>query len=637
MEIYLLNDISNTKPQKKPSSLKPYETTEIWLPFFQTATMTGPFETAGLTIAGLNLPAQLFSTCVLAYTTLSGIKDIGRSSGTLFWLLKVQETRFLVWGQSMDIYGRGLSEDALGRPIYEMIVAALVQICSLLEDSDKLCARYGVQQGPDIQTDATQQSIFDQEVRRQSTVVFRVQKSCSLLRKVCWFVQDRAKFADLVNELTAFNDGLYQLRPVNVGESLTVTINAEMLARAMLEDGYPGVQALMQATIGGGGSGSGRLASGASSVLGQMASARNAAQPSEVFSSGSPSQHLLIDIRQLHWLTSIPNDTPNRRSWASLSLHSQPPTTGNNSCTVTIEWRSYDPKTVFGLQKEALQERIEGLVNMLRHEPKPPGFRVLDCVGYFEDNSNPRFGLVFRFPQSPNQSSQQRAVTLYQGLLGPLSVPYLGKRFHLALTLAKSLYELHACGWLHKCISSHNILFLEDNIDPANPARQRPPVLSLDSPYFSGFALSRPDDPNTHSSQSAVEEQIGIYRHPDVYNPSGVISRYSVLHDIYSLGTLLIEIGTWERLRNFIGSSPYSRHDLRRSLLSKVVPMLGPAMGEKYMTAVRKCLDGEFDGIRGCWENPSPVRAAQDQEDYNSNLLRCFYWEVVKPLGECHV
>jgi len=241
---------------------------------------------------------------------------------------------------------------------------------------------------------------------------------------------------------------------------------------------------------------------------------------------------------------------------------------------------------------------------------------------------------VFRFPQSPNELTEQRAITLHQALSELLPVPYLERSFQLALILAKSLYELHACGWLHKCICSHNILFPGDNITPSIHSNQRPRLSMLENLYFPGFALSRP---NTHSSQSSVEEQIGIYRHPDVYNSSGAVSRYLSLHDIYSLGTLLLEIRTWQCLRNFIAGRPYSSHNLRRSLLSNTIPMLGSTMGEKYMIAVQKCLDGGFDGMRECWGGPSSLRTARDQEDYNSNVLRCFYWEVVKPLGECQV
>ena len=182
-----------------------------------------------------------------------------------------------------------------------MVVAVLVQICSLLEDSENLRACYGLEQEADIQADASPQSTFDREIRRQSTLVFWVQKSCALLRKVRWTVHDRSKFADLVKELTAFNDVFYQLRPVNIGASLTATMNAEMLARAMFDDGYPGVQALMQAAMsegsgglgsggarggrsGSGGSGSGEsvsgesrseFASGAGLELGQVASAHS--------------------------------------------------------------------------------------------------------------------------------------------------------------------------------------------------------------------------------------------------------------------------------------------------------------------------------------------------------------------------
>jgi hypothetical protein len=60
--------------------------------------MVDPIGAAGLALAGLTLPAQVFSSCVLAYTTISDIKTTGRQLNALFWLFKIQHTRFLVWG-----------------------------------------------------------------------------------------------------------------------------------------------------------------------------------------------------------------------------------------------------------------------------------------------------------------------------------------------------------------------------------------------------------------------------------------------------------------------------------------------------------------------------------------------------------
>src|SRR5436190_5115548 len=121
--------------------------------------MTEPLGAAGLVLAALTVPAQLFSSCVHAYTTVSGIRDAGPAVNRLLWLFKVQQTRFLVWGQvgrttlpwmesgyylytdifgqNSEIYGSGLNPENLSQPVYEIIVATLIQIQDLLQNVSK--------------------------------------------------------------------------------------------------------------------------------------------------------------------------------------------------------------------------------------------------------------------------------------------------------------------------------------------------------------------------------------------------------------------------------------------------------------------------------------------------------------------
>jgi hypothetical protein len=51
---------------------------------------------AGLVLACVTLPAQLFSSCVLAYNTVADIREVGQAAKLQFLLFKVQHTRFLV-------------------------------------------------------------------------------------------------------------------------------------------------------------------------------------------------------------------------------------------------------------------------------------------------------------------------------------------------------------------------------------------------------------------------------------------------------------------------------------------------------------------------------------------------------------
>jgi hypothetical protein len=321
---------------------------------------------------------------------------------------------------------------------------------------------------------------------------------------------------------------------------------------------------------------------------------------------------------------SISNPAPHFRSWARPRQIT--PFSGQDF--LVVEWRRYDPRRGREALKAVLQTRIEALVTMLKEKPRSDSFRVLDCIGYFEDNSDTRFGLTFRLPNYYNQQQDPVPMSLFEVMASyPGDIPYLGERFRLAYRLAESVHALLAAGWLHKSICSHNILLFQKNLRSALAASQRP--VSLENPYFTGFALSRPDDPTEDSSRSAAPLQMAIYRHPDVQGlGQSEIAGYRGIHDIYSLGTVLLEIGTWRSLSRYYPRNGTPDLDFRTLLLDKVVPSLGISMGERYMIAVRKCLEGSFEKLARFNENE------YSSADYKENVRQGLLWEVVTVLGD---
>jgi hypothetical protein len=77
-----------------------------------------------------------------------------------------------------------------------MTVANLIQITRLLKDTDALCTKYGLQKTDDADADLAELSRYEQEISRQTTQVFRLQRSSSLLRKVRWAVKDQPIFTE---------------------------------------------------------------------------------------------------------------------------------------------------------------------------------------------------------------------------------------------------------------------------------------------------------------------------------------------------------------------------------------------------------------------------------------------------------
>lgn len=585
--------------------------------------MAEPFGAAGLALATLTLPAQVFSSCVLAYTTVSDIRAYGRQFSSLFWLFRLQHTRFLVWGQNSDIYEDGISPEKLSLPVYEMVVSTLIQIKDLLQDIDKLRSYYGLQQEPT--PNMAEPRISDREIRRQATVVFQVQKSCSLFRKLRWVVSDANRFATLVQSLTQYNDTLYEFSPLIQRPSQTIAVDAEALALAIVNEGWQGVQSLQQALVNHQTGVVPNLSLGTSSHLAAQAGAYiqglglTAVEtgPTQLPPTFQPAPDLYLKFRGFD----VEDLRSQRRSWATQRGYA-----GYGLTKAVIEWRPYNQLEVAGLHKIALQLCVEALTRMLKEAPKPPGFRTLDCLGYVEDDTQARFGVAFRYPHPHMQNPSCTPKTLHE-LLQSKRRPFLEDRFRLASFLAESLYEFHTTRWLHKSISSHNILFFSADEMP-NSNSLHP--IRLPEPYFTGFALSRPDEPGAASHAIAADLNNAIYRHPDRQGDVVSLPRFHCIYDIYSLGTVLLEIGTWSALINFYKAG-YNGIAFRNRLLADKVPLLGVTMGERFMIAVRKCLECKFDGMRHFHDGE------RGSQDYILNLQRSFYWEVVKVLKECHL
>ena len=93
---------------------------------------------------------------------------------------------------------------------------------------------------------------------------------------------------------------------------------------------------------------------------------------------------------------------------------------------------------------------------------RPPDFRVLPCLGIVQDKLHSRFGFIYQPPtyiEKYKAFSKDKSriikpclpVILLKHLGNGLSdmLP-LGERFDLARKLTRSLYVMHAAGWIHK-------------------------------------------------------------------------------------------------------------------------------------------------------------------------------------------
>lgn len=266
--------------------------------------------------------------------------------------------------------------------------------------------------------------------------------------------------------------------------------------------------------------------------------------------------------------------------------------TSYNGRPVMIEWRYYSTKELDG-QISRIDSHVHMLAMQLQQLSSLQDTAVLPCLGHFHDEKRHRYALVFRYPDDHSIASPTSLGDRLRSDQPQRIRPDLDYRFRLARSLALTLHQMFCVNWLHKHISSDNILLFEHSADFA----------SLDQPYVCGFGLARRDTklevserlPSVYQDTYRSIEQ-RLYQHPDRNSDSGP-PRYRVEYDVYSLGVLLLEIGLWCSAGRILKDCQTEDLDVvARELKKTYAPELRSRMGKTYADIVLWCLEGSVDG-----------------------------------------
>ncbi|OSS53222.1 hypothetical protein B5807_01851 [Epicoccum nigrum] len=259
---------------------------------------------------------------------------------------------------------------------------------------------------------------------------------------------------------------------------------------------------------------------------------------------------------------------------------------------VLIEWKEYDVRWQedHGTQ---LKETMDTLVNLLDPEVTPrEGVnkeRVLNCVGYFHQQHNHRFGFVYPLDSlgtvgdamSMRLYSCNNVIRMTMPDTSTQSMrPDLGDIFQLAKDLASCLLAFHIAGWFHKNISSHSVLVFAPTAESVHK--------HVASAVLAGFNDSRPE---ASGVTLGPRQELKHYYHP-LYHAG---KEFTQIFDYYSLGLVLLELGLWcpiSVLREDHAEIK-TQENFRQKLLKSYVPQLGEKMGALYRDAVKFCLNAE--------------------------------------------
>ncbi|GAW24372.1 hypothetical protein ANO14919_139560 [Xylariales sp. No.14919] len=199
---------------------------------------------------------------------------------------------------------------------------------------------------------------------------------------------------------------------------------------------------------------------------------------------------------------------------------------------------------------------------------------ISQCVG---------FAVLTRSVQLISEvPSECEALTSLHELLTLRKNHSLNARVGLAKSIAKAVFYTHAYKYVHKDLRPANILLEADG--DASRGQDFGQVL------LAGFGDARAEDGSSLRKGTSLDE-VNVYQHPSRVDD---VDKYTFLHDVYSLGVCLLELGLWT---NFLGdkhteirkASPIDRQRKLNNLAEKHLPK---EMGNIYAGVVKRCLGG---------------------------------------------
>ncbi|KAI9745950.1 MAG: hypothetical protein M1818_000631 [Claussenomyces sp. TS43310] len=251
---------------------------------------------------------------------------------------------------------------------------------------------------------------------------------------------------------------------------------------------------------------------------------------------------------------------------------------------------------------------------------------VLCCEGYVYRPDLRQFQIVLKFPPGMGSPRTLRDLLLDRD---PPGEPSLTARVELCKQIATAALFMHTASLVHKAIRPEAILLLQVNhVSAPNPSGELPSLslspryspFKLGIPFLAGFGLARQETPDTYSSlRENLHWEQDLYSHPS--RQGQPIAKYTMAHDIYSIGVILLEIGLWrslivwnEGIRDFIidedvlegGTAIFRRmkekkpkageelKGLYERLAEQELPCV---MGERFSRVVLRCLNSVEEGF----------------------------------------
>lgn len=236
-------------------------------------------------------------------------------------------------------------------------------------------------------------------------------------------------------------------------------------------------------------------------------------------------------------------------------LSTAQPLLGSDVKIVTSPCGGYyivEERRYFGLDHEEIQatkERVRDVVATLHQSD--PAIRELvsqktsiaHCMGFVSNDRTQTLHLLF------NTSSRAKTVNSLRRLLSSSTSYTLNERIQLARMIATAVLNTHNYRYVHKNIRPSNILCIlegEPRVSQNQPNGSLP--LELGQALLVGYSDARLGSAGSQrAGPEVILDEIYVHKTRGHQDPSKN-QKHSFLHDVYSLGVCLLEIGLWKSL-----------------------------------------------------------------------------------------
>lgn len=485
----------------------------------------------------------------------------------------------MVWGREWGVL-EGRFEEELKREegignerLRGLAMEILSELYRTITDFQRLREKYGVVEESGGRDMIEGRESCDREVEKEKGGfgIGKLNLRSEMSKRVKWVISDKEKFTVLLQDLKDYNNGLEQLFPPSRLATLHRTWTNELLQ-------------------------------GAHRDLGKL-------KDLEAASSGVyPALNVSANLKQLR-INLDEKETKNFKPTYTLKIQRHALVVKNSQMgrthgqyrnpslaepqEIIVEWVEYEKEDLDARLNHL--RRIDDLARMIHSaSDRHPDLHTIDCLGYTDDSTSSRYGLIYR-SLSSSSSTLNYLITS-----NDFRTPDLGDRFKLAHTLSVALWSLHSLDWLHKNLCSSNILFFPSAYtNSTRISKERENVPDISTPYLLGFDASRPDQMGEMSIASRNPTAADLHRHPSsLHSSSCPRKEYCKSFDIYSLGLILLEIGLWKTLQTY-HKPHYSAEKFRdKIVVQNLVPGLGSKVGRGYREVVERCL-GVREDVNG--------------------------------------